>query len=234
MTARKTIFLLDINGFSPEIKKLTLPFIKCWAEKINADIHWITERKFPDWPVTYEKLQIYELAQKIGGDWFIYLDLDTLIHPECLDFTAHLQKDTIAEYSKDVASIRWKIDPVFLRDGRFIGAGNWFTVASDWCIDLWRPLEDLSPEEALANIRPTPNELNHGITAEHLIDDYALSRNIARYGLKYKSFLQIWSEQGLNFQFLQHQYTITAEEKVKVLDEYIKKKELTPILEKWS
>jgi len=204
-TMKKQIFLLDINHYQPEITALTLPFIKVWAEKIGADIFTITERKFPDWPVTYEKMQIYELAQQIGADWNIYIDLDTLIHPECPDFTAHLDKSVVAIHNYDVASVRFKMDKYFWRDGRYFAFGNWFTVASDWCVDLWKPL-DITLEQALDNIRPTPHELSNGITREHLIDDYTLTRNLARYGIKFTTFVKMWQAMNTNMGFLQHRY----------------------------
>ncbi len=54
-------------------------------------------------------------------------------------------------------------------------------MASNWCLDLWRPLDDLTFEEAVQNINITIGERNSGFcTADHLIDDYTLSRNIAR------------------------------------------------------
>jgi hypothetical protein len=89
-----------------------------------------------------------------------------------------------------MAAHRWNYDEYFLRGDRNIGSGNWFTVASDWCVDLSRPL-DISLDEALRSIYPTVPELNGGITKEHLIDDYALSRNIAKFGLKATTFFDM-------------------------------------------
>ncbi len=124
-----------------------------------------------------------------------------------------------------MASIRWRYDEYFLRDGRNIGSCNWFTIASDWTRkDLYRPL-DIPLEKALKNIHPIPNELKSGITREHLIDDYTLSRNIARYGLKFKGAMELQNERGLvNSFFFYHQYTVPIFEKVRmmkrVLDEW--------------
>jgi hypothetical protein len=93
----------------------------------------------------------------------------------------------VLHHGVDMAAHRWNYDEYFLRDGRNIGSRNWFTVASDSCVDLWRPL-DISLDEALRSIYPTVPELNGGITKEHLIDNYALSRNIAKFGLKATTF----------------------------------------------
>ena len=90
---KKCIYLLDINDFAPQVKKVTMPLIERYADKIGANIHTITERKFPEWPVTYEKLQIHRLAAKHGNDWNIYFDLDTLIHPDTPDLTVLVPRD---------------------------------------------------------------------------------------------------------------------------------------------
>jgi hypothetical protein len=194
---KKTVFTLNVDGYAPEITALTYPLIEAYAEKIGADFHIIGERKFPEWPVTYEKLQIYQLAQEMGNDWNIYIDSDALVHPDTPDLTALLPRDTVAHFGKDVAPVRWKSDRYFQRDGRHFGTGNWLTVASDLCLDLWRPLDDLTPAEAIANIFPTVFETISGVVNRaHLIDDYALSRNIARFGLKATTFREIFSNLG--------------------------------------
>jgi len=42
---------------------------------------------------------------------------------------------------------------------------------------------------------------------EHLVDDYALSRNIARFGLKVTTLNQLWAKAGLQqAEFFFHQY----------------------------
>ena len=186
---KKTVYVLNVDDYAPEITEVTYPLIKHYAEKIGAEFYEIRERKFPGWPPVYEKMQIYQLAQEMGNDWNIYIDSDALVHPDCMDITNHLSKDTVAHNGRDPADHRWRYDRFFLRDGRHIGSCNWFTAASDWCIDLWKPLDDLTKEEAVANIYPVVNELNTVIIPEHLIDDYVLSRNIAKYSLKFTTFI---------------------------------------------
>jgi len=181
---KKTLFTVCVDNYAPEITELTFPFIKRWASKIGADFHVITERKFPHLPPPCEKLQIYRLAQEMQNDWNIFVDADAFIHPEAPDFTVMLPRDTVCHHGRDFAPIRWKYDRYFLRDGRNIGSANWFTIASDWCIDLWKPIDDLTVEEIIANISPVPMETLSNVDAAHLIDDYTLSRNIAKYGFK--------------------------------------------------
>ena len=196
-TVKKTIFTLNVDGYAPEITALTYPLIEAYAEKIGADLHVISERKFPEWPVTYEKLQIYQLAQEMENDWNIYIDSDTLVHPDTQDLTLLLPRDTVAHFGRDHAPNRWRSDRYFQRDGRNFGTGNWLTVASDLCVDLWRPLDDLTPEQAIDNIFPTVAERRSGVVSrDHLIDDYTLSRNIARFGLKATTFKDIFTNMG--------------------------------------
>ena len=235
--SKKTVFTLNIDDYAPEITALTYPLIEAYADKIGADFHIISERKFPEWPVTYEKLQIYELAQQMRNDWNIYIDSDALVHPDTPDLTALLPRDTVAHFGKDLAPVRWKVDRFFKRDGRNIGSGNWLAVASDLCIDLWKPLDDLSPEEAIANISPTVAELRSGvINKAHLIDDYSLSRNIAKYGLKCKVFRELFEELGYKEikdaqgqivqptggSFFYHHYLFSTETKVATLKQVIR------------
>lgn len=220
---RKTVFTLDIDNYEPAIKALTFPLMQNYAAKIGAGFQVITERKFPEWPVTYEKLQINELGH--GSGWNLFFDADTLINPEMFDITNFLKKDTVCHNGKDVSNIRFKADKYFLRDGRFFGSCNWCTIASDWALDLWRPLDDLTLDQALNNIDITIGEHNSGhCKTEHLIDDYVLSRNIARFGLKATTVSEIcgnlgWKDPaGRGFSpFLFHLYTLSPEEKLRRL-----------------
>jgi len=210
---KKTIFTLNVDNYAPEITELTYPLLKHYAEKIGADFHIISDRKSPKMPPVYEKLQIYDLGRAMKNDWNIYIDSDAIVHPDFFDVTNFIKKDTVLHNGVDMANNRWRYDKYFIRDGRNIGSCNWFTIGSDWCIDLWHPL-DIPYEEALNNIFPIQMELNTVITREHLIDDYTLSRNIAKYGLKFKNVLQISQEINDGGNYLWHAYTIRPEAKV--------------------
>lgn len=216
---KKTILLLDIDNYAPAIKKVTLPLIHLYAKRIGSYVHTITERKFPSFPVTYEKLQIYEIAQQMGEGWFLYVDLDTLIHPECPDYTIYLPKGTVCFKSADYSPTRFKISDYAMRDGRYLAPGNWLMMASDLCLDLWRPLE-VTAQEAVACISPTVAEREHGVTAEHLVDDYALTQNIARFGLSVKTIEQINTEQQFGW-YLWHEYLLSEQEKLERFEKVI-------------
>jgi len=221
---KKTIFTLALNGWQPEITEITHPLIKAYAKKIGADFYLIKDRKLdPAFHPTYEKLQIYQLAQEMQNDWNIYIDSDALVHPDFFDITNHLTKDTVAHNGNDLMGNRYVEDRFHKRDGRHISSCNWFTVASDWCIELWKPLDDMTHEEAMKRIFPTVNEKNTVISSEHLIDDYVLGRNIAKYGLKFITVRKIEEMTGYGSGgYLWHQYTITPQEKVVKMNEVLK------------
>jgi hypothetical protein len=212
---KKCIFTLCVDNYAPEITEITFPLLKRFADKIRAEFYVIKERRYPLFPPVYEKLQIYRLGQEMQNDWNWYIDADALVHPDMMDITNLIPKDTVMHNGNDHAGNRWLYDRYFRRDGRNIGSCNWFTLASDWCIELWKPLDDLTLEEAVARISPTVNESKTIITADHLIDDYTLSRNIAKYGFKFKNFEQLKAELGREKdQYLYHEYTIPIPEKV--------------------
>lgn len=206
---------LNINNYEPEICRYTYPSFEQYADKIGADFIEITKRKFPGYPIPYEKFQIYELS--FNYEWIIYFDADTMLHPDLFDITSVVTKDTIVCNKPDIAALRFEPDEYFRRDGRNIGMGNWFTVSSNWCRDRWKPLDDLTQDEAISRIHPIAAERQLGITADHLLDDYVASRNIARYGLKYKSLNSLIEEisqgQLTLGTFLYHEYLLSSEQK---------------------
>jgi hypothetical protein len=141
------------------------------------------------------------------------------------DPTDHLSKNEVLHWGSDMAGNRWRYDEYFRRDARHIGSGNWFTVASNWCLDLWHPLEDLTLEQACENIYPTVHEQRNGIKPSHLIDDYTLSRNIARYGLKLFTFVDLLKAvkreaEALNTYFF-HSHLLTREQKHIAVEEIL-------------
>ena len=211
---KKVLYTLNINDYAPQVRELTYPLLKFYARKIGAEFFEITERRYPGWPVAYEKLQIWTLARRLDADWNIFLDADALIHPDTVDFTTYLPRECIAHNGTDFASLRWRYDEYFWRDTRNIGSCNWCSIASRWCLDLWHPLEDLTLAEALDRIQPTQEERNCGlIDREHLLDDYVLSRNIARYGLKVQTLTELQKVLGLTWQtWFWHAYTIPIED----------------------
>lgn len=201
---KKTIFLLNIENYSSEITKITYPLIKYYANKINSELVFIKERKYTDYPVTYEKLQIYDLAKEYPSDWYIYFDSDVLIHPEFFDLTHYISKKEVLIPGNNISSMRFNYDNYFLRDGRNVGVPNWFSIVSDWCLDFWKPPADLTLEQIKNNLFPIPREKNYNTL--HRIDDYIVSRNISKYGLKFTTlndvYLNIFGH--VNLDYIEH------------------------------
>lgn len=209
---KKTLWTLNIENYAPALVELTYPLIHAYANKIGAKFQIINDRKFPKMPAVYEKLQIFELG--FENDWNIYIDSDACLFPDMFDVTERISKDTVCHFATDFAGNRWRYDRYFRRDGRDIGSCNWFTVASDWCRDLWHPLDDLTLDEARARIHPIMRETLAGIDREHLIDDYILSRNIARFGLKVKTVRQIMDAAKDPATYFWHSHTVSLEQKI--------------------
>ena len=213
---KKTIFTLNVDNYDPKITELTYPLIERYAYKVGADFHIINKRKFPKMPVVYEKLQIYELAQQMENDWNIYFDSDALIHPDFMDVTTLVPKDTVLQYGCDVLTTRFRNNRFFQRDGRNISACNWFTVASDLCIDLWKPPKE-KLEDMVEEICPLAKE-ERVFPREHLIDDYIFSYNLAKYGLKYTTLRAKLKELGYErCEYLWHHYLYDNTKKVEKL-----------------
>ena len=54
---KNTIYTLNIGNYAPEICALTYPLMEAYARKIGADFYIIRDKKYPEWPVVYEKLR---------------------------------------------------------------------------------------------------------------------------------------------------------------------------------
>lgn len=216
---KKTLYTVNIpkedgTQYEPEISAITLPLMKSYAKKIDAEFVQITDRKFSNYPIPYEKFQIYELSKKNKDDWSIFLDLDALIYPDFWDITVMVTKDITISHGSDFVPQRFKPNEYFLRDGRFIGKGNWCGIFSSLCRDYFHPLDCFTKEEAIAQITPVVQEKNSGVTAEHLLDDFTVSLNIARYGLKHVLIPDLEKSHGLPNGHLFHMYSMSSEEKL--------------------
>lgn len=175
------IYVVRVNNYWPELCELTLPNLRYYAKKIGAEFFEITERKYPDFPATYEKLQVYELGQQ--NEWNILIDADFLLHPLMPDLRLSLNYDVVGiDCGYDASNILDTRSKYFLRDGRNRGIATGIVVTNNVNHDLWEPLE-MSWEEARTKTK-----------REHIIDEYCLSRNLARFGLKYTGLFQDYPE----------------------------------------
>jgi len=167
---KKVLYVVRVNNYLPELCALTFVNIRAYAEKIEAEFQEITDRKFPDFPPTYEKMQVYELGR--DNDWNILVDADLLLHPAMFDVTQFLQPDHVGIHSGYKASDYLKPDKYYQRDGRDLGIATGFVITSNLTHDLWTPLE-YSFEHARARLH-----------REHIADEFCIGRNVARFGLK--------------------------------------------------
>lgn len=212
---KKLLVTLDIN-YDKNITDITYPYMKSYANKIDADFKKITERKFPEEPVNIEKFQLYELSKDY--DWTIFIDADAIIHPNCPDLTEVYNKDVVIFNGYDLYPLRFKPNNYTRRDKRNIGACTWFTAFSDWTRHLWKPYEN--PKKYINQINLMWLEKNFGYTPEHILDDYLVSKNIAKYGLNVKTIMfdMFNNHPNITFSpFLIHQFCISLEQKIEVL-----------------
>jgi len=183
---RKLIHVVNINNFFPELFALTYPTIKAYAEKHGYMINMITERKFPDYPLHYEKFQVYEDGKEAEVN--ILCDADMLIHPEFPDVVTRLRRDSIAFNDNYNISYKYHVEriPYFMRDGRDVGIATNFVVTSDWTHDAWEPIPLSAKDiEDLAKKEVTEGGGSEGRGWGHYADEFAISFNMAKYGLKY-------------------------------------------------
>jgi hypothetical protein len=184
---KKLIHCVYINDFFPELWKLTLPTIKQYAYSIGAELNIITERKFPQWHINYEKVQVYEDGKYADANFLI--DADILIHKDFPDFSSGITfPHHIAFNDNYHASTKFHInDNVnFQRDGRDVGIASNAVISFKSTHDIWTPL-DITPDEG--------RRITH--VREGDIDEYTLSNNMARFGLKYTGIT--WEEWQRNF-----------------------------------
>lgn len=183
---KKCVHVVNIgDNYLKDLKQITLPNILQYAERIGADVNIITQRKFPEWPMTYEKMQVYEDGK--GYDWNVLIDLDTLIHPDFCDVTMQYPKSVVSFNFAYNADTQLRPDKYFARDGRNVGVATNFVVTSDWTHDLWEPL-DISVDVA-----------KQCVVRHHITDEYCISRNLAKYGMKYAGIAPTPETQQLIF-----------------------------------
>lgn len=211
---KKCVVTLNVGNYIPEICALTYPMMKLWANKIGAEWIEITEQKFADTglPLNVEKFQLSELSAHY--DYTYFLDCDALVLPDAPDWAEQVNDKSIVLFNGvDNRLDRFKASNYSRRSGSRIGACTWNVICSDWTgPDLWRPPTDWS---VCSNITLLWSEAKTGnCQQKHLIDDYQLSENIARYGLKVSTINQICKDMGRENQYYEHLYNIDSRQKL--------------------
>lgn len=178
---KKVVYVVRVNNYLPDLCEYTIPNLKCYAKKIGADFIEIMDRKYPEFPPTYEKLQVYDLGY--NNEWNILVDADFLLHPLTPDFTKILKPEQVGfDYGYKASVFLDTSSKYFVRDGRDRGIATGLVVTHHINHDLWTPLEGSWDEVKVYTKR------------EHIIDEYCLSRNLAKFGLKYFGLLQNFKE----------------------------------------
>ena len=159
-----------INKWFPELCDLTLPLIQKWAKNIGADFNLISEPKFTGWPPNYERFQIWESG--LEYEWNINIDADFIVNPDLEDITANDPTIVRAEAYMHT-DVFFYPNHYFLRDGRGISMSDNFVLSSCMTHDVWTPLS-MSYDDAKKHCIKDPRQ----------VSEFAVSLNIARYGLK--------------------------------------------------
>lgn len=189
LPTHKILYTLNIDNYMPKLCEITIPTIRAYAEKIGARFEVITERKFPDWPITYEKMQLYELAEQ--SEWTIFVDADTVIGPNMPDYTEKLHYKQIAIHMAYDADKHLPLDHYFIEDRRNVGVVTSFMVTPRKIREIWKPL-DKSPAHTMRKIRAMKAK------ETRLADEYCVSRNMARYGIQFIGVLPHCQDQILH------------------------------------
>ncbi len=166
---KKEIFVVIVDNYFPELCKITVPALKKYADKINSKFTIIDERKFPTFPPTYEKLQIYELGK--GNDFNILLDCDMLIRKDMYDVT---------KFGEEIRCMDdYNVGELFKDEifkNRKALATNFISVPQKFH-QIWKPLTQ-SFEEIRTNLK-----------REFIIDEYCVSKNLIELGYNYNGIL---------------------------------------------
>ena len=220
---RKALVTLRVGDYLPDLWRLLKPFFETYARKCGAEFIVLTERKLTKdgdgKPLNYEKFQLHELSAHYDVTHFV--DADAFIHCDCPDWfeQAGGDKGLVLFHGLDNRLNRFAPSIYSRRSGSRVGACTWNVLCSDLTgPDLWQPPADFAA--ACANIQTQWCETKAGhCTREHLIDDYQLSENVARYGLKTKTIIDLVKEMGHfgSATYFVHIYNCDPYEKLKAI-----------------
>jgi hypothetical protein len=197
---KKCIHVLNINNYFPELFEMTYKTLDRYSKKIKADLNVITTRKYEDYNVLTEKLQVYDYG--MDYDWNLLIDADILVHPDAYDPFVNFDPRLVGNKDEYKASNQLRLDKYFIRDGRNIGLSGCLIATSRLTHDLWEFPKDLTKEEIYNNI----------LQERKIVDEYVISRNLAKYGLKHHELFPI-----KDYNLLYH-IGLYNEDKNKILD----------------
>jgi hypothetical protein len=173
MRLRKAVFTVRVDNYLPDLCALTLPAMKRYADKIGADFYVIEERKFPELPPTYEKMQIWHLGANY--DWSILIDCDMAIRDEMYDVTEVVLPDTVGSWMVYDPQITIAKDEYIPLDGTGTAVATNLVVVPWPLHGVWKPLE-MSSTEILSRMK-----------RQFVVDEYCFSRNMTERGIRLSS-----------------------------------------------
>jgi hypothetical protein len=173
----KKVWALRIGNYWPEMCSISMPLIQYWAEKNGWKFETISIRAWPEMPVTYEKLQVSFRGSHATHN--LLLDLDLLLRPDFVDPSQWIHPAFVASSYAFDALTMFKPDKYFVRDGRNIGIAGGCVYSTELTHEVWEPAYDLSGQQILESTKRA-----------HIADEFCLSRNLAKYGLKHTGISQ--------------------------------------------
>lgn len=174
---KKSIWVVIVDNYNPPICKFTLPTIEAYSKRIGAEFNLIKDRVWPNMPAPYEKLQVHKLGK--DSDWNIIIDADMFIHETMPDPTTIMNDFYIGSWMAYDADAQFPCDNYFYRDHRRLGVSTNFLFVPKACHDAFIPFDEAELEDRLKSIK-----------RQFILDEYCISRNVAKYGLKHCGILK--------------------------------------------
>ncbi len=148
--------------------------VRDYARRIGATLNIISQRKFPDFPVNYELMQIFEAGASY--DWNMHLGAGVLLGETLPDPSSYMSPDHVGTTISYGAHMQFETagNIYFERNERDLGISDSIILAHNITHDLWEPLG--GPFSQYARL------IRDGDYRK--IGSYAVSHNLAKYGLK--------------------------------------------------
>lgn len=139
-TPTKCVHVLASTDYSPEVCEVTLASIEAYAKRIGADYNRITGRRFPDYPINYERMQIFEMGK--GYDFNINIDADMILGPQLIDVTTRIYDGLVGTAMVFKLSEAFPIvgNPIFENAAQDVGLVDMCNVTNRSTHAFWEPL----------------------------------------------------------------------------------------------
>lgn len=173
------VHVVNIDNYYPELFNLCIKTVERFCNNHNFNLNIITKRKWPKWPILTEKLQVYDYG--LDYDWNLLIDADILVHPNTYNPFKYFDPREVGNKDEYKANMQLRLDKYFIRDGRNLGLSGCVLATSRLTHDLWEFPTDLSKDEIINNI----------LQERKIVDEYVISRNLAKYSLKYRELFPV-------------------------------------------